>query len=645
MTTMARHSILSRQLIRCFLNESQLPQSLEQWHQFLDRIDRAYNDFDEERYLTERTYEISSREMQGLYQKLTETQIIARLSGWSYDCKTQKFHIPRGVFRAIGIETETSLFDYEKILEQIYLDDRNKLEKHIQTSIQQGLSFEIEIRVELLSQIRWIHIIGKPIRNEKDNLVEKINGTVMDVTTRKLSELREEMEHSILRLLVQVDSLEAVIQPILKIIAETYNFELGVFWRWNAKRHILKREAIWGGNSTIIKTYLETIISDTYTSDAHFIIRNVLEKQSAYWLDVFKEKIPKEYNTLFKKLNIHSAFAFPVQVKNVPIFVLDFLSKNNKELDQNDLQSINLLSKQLGLYIQKKYAQEKEKELNLKLVATARRAGMAEVATSVLHNVGNVLNSINVSASLLREKLMNPKILNSIAKLNNLIKKHQNNLAGYITEDPQGKNIPVFLTEFEQVLKDEKVNSLKEINSLTNNIQHVRDIIMMQQSLGGVIGVLEPISIHKLIDEAIIIVGFDSAYTIERHYEDNKMTILDKVKLLQILVNLIRNAKDALNDNQPKEKKLTLITKQKSNDTIEIKVIDNGIGIDNKNLIPIFSFGFTTKKTGHGFGLHTSAMLIKEMGGTIKAESKGNGKGAIFTLELPYKTLATGEQQ
>jgi signal transduction histidine kinase len=105
--------------------------------------------------------------------------------------------------------------------------------------------------------------------------------------------------------------------------------------------------------------------------------------------------------------------------------------------------------------------------------------------------------------------------------------------------------------------------------------------------------------------------------------------------VLQILVNLIHNAKYALDASGRADRQLTVRVGLARENWLEVKVADNGIGIPAENLTRIFSLGFTTRKGGHGFGLHSGANAAKEMGGTLQAQSDGAGKGAQFTLELP----------
>ena len=114
---------------------------------------------------------------------------------------------------------------------------------------------------------------------------------------------------------------------------------------------------------------------------------------------------------------------------------------------------------------------------------------------------------------------------------------------------------------------------------------------------------------------------------------------VEKQKVLQILVNLMRNARDALVESGRQGPAIDLAhpNRRRSDEKkVVIEVIDNGVGIEEENLTKIFSHGFTTKRHGHGFGLHSSANAAKEMGGNLTAHSDGPGRGAVFTLELPF---------
>jgi len=276
-----------------------------------------------------------------------------------------------------------------------------------------------------------------------------------------------------------------------------------------------------------------------------------------------------------------------------------------------------------------------------KLIETARAVGMAEVAADVLHNVGNVLNSINVSTTVIREKVTSSELAN-LEKVASIINEHTDDLGTFLTEDPQGKHIPVYLTEVSKCLTDEQTDIIDKLKVLTDNVQHIKDIIGMQQSYAKVSGVEVPTSLSKLAEDAIQInsAGLERHGTrLIREFEDLGDVEIDKQKVLQILVNLVSNAKYALSGCDKEEKLLTIRIYKHSEERFRIEVADNGVGISEDNLAKIFSHGFTTKKNGHGFGLHSSALAAEEIGGSLTVHSDGMEQGATFTLELPFKPV------
>jgi len=274
--------------------------------------------------------------------------------------------------------------------------------------------------------------------------------------------------------------------------------------------------------------------------------------------------------------------------------------------------------------------------INKKLMDVSRRAGMAEVATSVLHNVGNVLNSVNVSCSVIGETVRKSRIRN-VGKVAALFHEHASDMAGFLLHDPTGQKLPGFLAKLSDRLGEEQASVLDELQSLNRNVGHIRDIVAMQQSYGNVGGIQETVPIKELVEDALQMSG--AALTrhgveVVREYETVPPVSVDKHKVLQILVNLIRNAKHALADGGSRHKRLTVRVASDARQ-IKVSVNDNGIGISPENLTRIFAHGFTTKKDGHGFGLHSGVLAAQDMGGRLTARSDGLGAGATFDLELP----------
>jgi PAS domain S-box-containing protein len=283
-----------------------------------------------------------------------------------------------------------------------------------------------------------------------------------------------------------------------------------------------------------------------------------------------------------------------------------------------------------------KEAEVKLEQMHKELLETSRRAGMAEIATNVLHNIGNVLNSVNISASLVVDNVKQSKAA-GLAKAVALMQEHGPDLGTFITSDARGRQLPAYLARLAEHLLADQATIARELDSLLKNIGHIKEIVTMQQSYARVSGVKEIINLRELMEDGLRMnVGALDRHGVEvvREYEDVPLINIDRHKVLQILVNLIRNAKHACQESRRADKRLTVRVTQGAG-RIKISVLDNGVGIPPENLTRIFNHGFTTRKDGHGFGLHSGALAAKEMGGSLEVHSGGAGQGATFTLELP----------
>lgn len=295
----------------------------------------------------------------------------------------------------------------------------------------------------------------------------------------------------------------------------------------------------------------------------------------------------------------------------------------------------------------RKHAEQELAQINQRLREASRRAGMADVATGVLHNVGNVLNSVNISANLLQDRLAKSRVA-SLVKTAQLLKPHAADPGPFFTTDPKGKLVPEFVIKLSEHLANERQELQQEVAALTKNVDHIKQIVAMQQSYAGVSGVIESVPPADLVEDAIRLNEAALArhgIQLVRHYGQVPPVTVDRHQVLQILINVIRNAKYALDHGpDPDNKILTVTIILSEPGMVKISVADNGLGIGPENLTRIFAHGFTTKQGGHGFGLHASANAAKSMGGKLMAHSDGPGRGATFTLELPIHDLRAGAE-
>jgi PAS domain S-box-containing protein len=290
-----------------------------------------------------------------------------------------------------------------------------------------------------------------------------------------------------------------------------------------------------------------------------------------------------------------------------------------------------------------KEAQAELEALHKQLIHASRLAGRAEIATSVLHNVGNVLNSVNVSADLATASIKNSRLLD-LQRVVILLRANEADLSTFFGQDDRGKRLPGYLEKLARQVGVDQEKVLAELAELKNGIDHIKDIVAMQQNHARLGGVADVISVTSLVEDSLRL--NEGALTrhgviLRREFEDVPTIVVDKHRVLEILVNLIRNAKHACEESVCAEKIVT-VRVAASGLGVRISVSDNGIGIAPEDLTRIFSHGFTTKKEGHGFGLHSGALTARELGGELRVESGGRGRGALFTLDLPLTPVQAG---
>ena len=275
-------------------------------------------------------------------------------------------------------------------------------------------------------------------------------------------------------------------------------------------------------------------------------------------------------------------------------------------------------------------------QMNDQFLEASRKAGMAEVATSVLHNVGNVLNSVNVASSFVSESLRKSKAGN-LPKLAALLQEHEKDIGSFFAQDPRGRQIPAYLAQLADHLATEQVTVLKEWGQVQNNIEHIKELVTVQQDFARGASMVQTLNISDIVEEALqihstMMVRHD--IEVRREFATVPPIKTEKHKILQILINLLRNAKQACEGMSVGEKFVT-VRISSTERSVRVTVSDNGVGISPENLTRIFAHGFTTKKDGHGFGLHSGALTAKELGGSLTVHSDGLGMGAAFTLEIP----------
>lgn len=291
-------------------------------------------------------------------------------------------------------------------------------------------------------------------------------------------------------------------------------------------------------------------------------------------------------------------------------------------------------------------SEAKTQKLQQELVDASRQAGMAEVATGVLHNVGNILNSVNVSASVIR-KHYSTSALGNLEKVSGLIEEYRSSFADFVREDNRGRRIPDYIVKVTDLLCEERVKVNHEFDDLLKNVDHIKEIVTVQQSMAKSSGLHQELDANDIVHDVLIA---NKGSLVNHHIKVTHEVgtavprfVSDKHRILQILINLVKNAKDALVECEIRDPEINICVNSDGNH-VRFEVMDNGVGIPAEKIDKIFQHGFTTKDNGHGFGLHASANAAVELGGVLTVSSDGLGTGATFSLSLPIVEMSIPTQ-
>ena len=481
--------------------------------------------------------------------------------------------------------------------------------------------------------------LGKRVERERRTRQEA--EALAEQGTRQLYERQKELEllNAITDAANGAASIQAAIQVTLDKICAYTGWPVGhAYFMGDDSAAVLHSATIWHLDHPERFAVFRQVTEAMSFQRGVGLPGRVLESGRSIWVDdVSHDKnFPRARQSL--KLGVRGAFAFPVLAGTTVVAVLEFFSGEQVAEEETWLKIAAQVGIQLGRIFERQRATAELEKAHAELLDLSRRAGMAEVATGVLHNVGNVLNSVSVSATLVGDRLKRSKIGN-LCRATEMLRAKNGHLADFLTNDPKGKVLPDYLGKAAEQLEKEQIELLVEIASMTENIEHIKGIVTMQQRYAKVSGLNENLTPPELVEDALRM----NFAAFERHRihvvreidETTPPVCVDRHKVLQILINLISNAKHAMDEQKAHDKRMVIRVAPHSADRVRISIGDNGVGIVPENLNKIFNHGFTTKHDGHGFGLHSGANAAREMGGSLSVQSDGEGRGATFTLELP----------
>lgn len=648
-------SLLSRQLKR-YLHEKATIDN--EWQTLLDAIDRSYEHYEKDNILGKQSLEITTNELKHLAMELSskESRIRAILESASdgiivVNDKNQIEMCNDAAVRLFGYVQTDDLVDKDvSLLDKVTIKNRllNVSDQASESSLP-NFSFVDSLRQHTLLELSISPREGKAAIPIEVSLSECTVGQkklficiIRDISVRRQIEKKIALRHAITKLLLKASNIEEVSNQILSTLCNELESEAAFFWLKHVE-HTIKPISSFIANSSSCLVELKNIVM----SSSDCLIRQVLKEDDTVFHCPHTSEIDtflKQRNINFPEIRSYLCFNISFEDQNYGVIEIFFINECPQEKDLSNI--LHDIGAEIGMFISHQEAREHELNLQKELTIAARQAGMMQVATSVLHNVGNVLNSVNISTSVIRDSYPASELENYKAVVK-LIEEHKDDIDQFIQTDDRGKYLLQYFSAFANWWEKEQKKFQKEIALIAKNLEHIKGIISLQQSMSNVMGTKESTSINQLLGdlEAMYSSNIERLnITVSVDCEILPNIVLERSKLIQILENLFHNALDALKAGGKREKILIIRTRVEQ-EIIKIEVIDNGCGIDPENLTKMFSFGFTTKKEGHGYGLHSSAQLAKEMGGELTVESRGVGQGATFRLILPLQLLNQSEPE
>ena len=272
------------------------------------------------------------------------------------------------------------------------------------------------------------------------------------------------------------------------------------------------------------------------------------------------------------------------------------------------------------------------------LLRLSREAGKAEVSVGILHNIGNALNSINVSSVILAGHCVDCR--RKAEGMHKLFSLPTEQALTVFDAHPDGHELRTFAADVAADVHREISQGIELIDGLLGGVQHLKHIVASQQTLALTTCVSDFVNLHDAIQDALVL-----ARTTNRHFSPVRqinhgaaVAYFDRSLVVQIILNLLLNAHEAILEQAPADPLISITLGPADTAHLPLAITDNGVGIAAGRLASVFTYGYTTKKNGHGFGLHNAANFIQAQGGVIAAQSPGLGLGATFTLSLPTQS-------
>ena len=486
--------------------------------------------------------------------------------------------------------------------------------------------------------------VVKPIN--KDELLSRVGthlklldlnrdlDTKVTERTRELHRQYQELEtlNNIVKAINREVELKEVIDTLLDQARVLFpRTERGFFLLWNEEEKLYHFVGVIGYDLEVLKKagLTRSQLMRRYARDLRQIARGI------YIGDEFMERTSEPPFSLFTPPRSLIAMAVHLENRAAGYLVLENLTDTHVYQDQHGKMLERFREHAVSAIAKAKVLRDLVGTQKA-LIESAHMAGMSEIATEVLHHIGNSLNSVRTSAYLIRESTGQQRSLMLFERVVSLLKEHRQDLTAFFRKDPRAGRVPEALERIFSEINRHWLNLDGESVKLVEHVQTIVKVLQEQQKYTGVQGMLlEPADLNALIRETLTMKAYllkEQKVQLIDNQGEVPWVLVEIPKFRRLQLYLMQNAWEAIALKAPEEGGRIALTTLLEDDLVVLRITDNGIGIASEQLEKVFEQGFTTKKNGRGFGLHYSANSMSEMLGTIKIQSGGIGTGATVSL-------------
>ena len=526
--------------------------------------------------------------------RLDAAQRHAHVGYWNLHLETQLITWSEETFRIYGLPSQPGPLPMRDVREHIHPADRRILEGALARAIDGNGHYEVEYRaIPPSAELRYLHSEGHVVRDASGK-ASSLFGTVRDVTARKRTAQLSSAQHTVTKLLAEAPTLEEAMPRILKAICESVSWDFAALWRVDFAADALRCSEVWRVASVAAPRFEAATRDGTFAINVGLPGRVWSTRKPWFVRDITESNSPRSTIAAFE--GFHAAFGFPILVGAEVWGVMEFLSQEIRQTEQDLLDTMATLGSQIGQFVERKRAETALHDARAELAHVTRVASLGELTASIAHEVNQPLTGIiaNAHAALRWLGREPPELREAVEAIQRLArdgKRAGEVVARLRTLVRKGEETRKVSLDINQVVKE----SLPLIRS---DIQHNQVATRLD---------LEP---------------------------DLPPVFADRVQLQQVILNLIMNAVEAMSPVLDRPRELVIRTTERAPNAVAVSIRDTGIGLAPDSLDRIFDAFYTTKPHGMGMGLAISRSIVEDHRGRLGASS-AEGAGSTFQFTLP----------